>query len=265
MHAMTEPQNEYQRDAARYLQTIVALFGDYKRRSFAFLLPEPGQTVVEVGCGTGEDALALAGVVGPSGRVVAIDPNEALLAGARDKAAAAGVTHIDWISGGLPDLPLPDASCDRARADRVFQHLPDLPAALAGMIRVVKPGGWVSVLDVDWGSLRVDAADPARTAALLALTGRVVPHADAGTRLYGLFRRAGLAGVEVYAETVCVRDWPVARMIWGLDTLAAKAAEAGLVTAGEAEEWVADLVARHEAGAFFASITGFVVRGQVAA
>ncbi|HMO52458.1 MAG TPA: methyltransferase domain-containing protein [Kiritimatiellia bacterium] len=257
----TPPANPYQQDAAAYLQKVMRLFGGYKQRSFAFLQAEAGQTLVDVGCGTGDDALALTGLAGPSGRVIGVDQKPELFQPAAAKAAAAGLA-VDFIVGDAAALPLPDSLADRVRSDRVFQHLPDPDIALAEMIRVTKPGGWICALDVDWTSLLIDSAYPATTRAIIDFQNRRNSDSAAGTRLYGRFKRAGLVDVEAYAETVCVTDWPIACMIWGLDGFAAQAAAGGDIAPESVEAWLADLKERHAQETFFSAITGFVVRGR---
>jgi SAM-dependent methyltransferase len=258
---MSDRQSEYEKDAVRYLGRITELFGGYKQRSFEFLNLAPGLSALDVGCGAGDDLAALARVLGPEGRAVGVDASEDMLAAARKKTAGAPGA-VEVLAADAASLPFEDHSFDRARADRVFQHVPDPSAALGEMIRVLRPGGWLTVLDVDWHSLLIDAADLENTSRLVSFASQSVPHPAVGRRLYGLFRRAGLEGVDAYAETVCVREWPVARVIWGLDVLACKAADAGALTPSETEDWMADLEARDADGAFFAAITGFVVRGR---
>jgi len=257
----TTPQNAYQKDGAQYLQKIIQLFGGYKKRSFAFLNLAPGQHVLDVGCGTGDDAMAMAGFLGPDAKIIGMDHNEAMLQPARERAHAAGLP-VEFVQGDAVRLPFPDDTFDRVRADRVFQHLENMDDALAEMIRVAKRGAWISVLDVDWASLLIDSSDPVLTRNILQYQFHFQVNGSAGSQLYGVFKRSPLTSVEAYAETVCVTEWPIANMIWGLDVFVEQAAESGIITKAEALSWIADLEARHRDGQFFSSITGFVVRGQ---
>ncbi len=262
MSTPTPPsQTAYQQDGVTYLNKIIQLFGGYKRRGLAFLQLAPGQHVLDVGCGTGEDAIALAGLTGPTGRVCGVDPNPDMLAAATARATAAQAA-VTFVRGEAHALPFPDASFDRTRADRVFQHLADPVAALADMIRVTRPGGWISLLDVDWGSVLIDSGDPALTRRILDFHHRHHVNASAGIQLHGLLQRAGLADVETYGETVCVTEWPIAAMIWGLDALTTQAVAEGIITAEERTRWNHDLAARTRNGTFFAAITGFITRGR---
>ncbi len=262
---MTQPsipnQTAYQKDGVQYLQKIIQLFGGYKKRGLAFLQVGPDQHVLDVGCGSGEDAVAIAGIVGPGGNVAGTDNNEDMLRAARQLAEKAGV-HATFEFAEAHDQPFEDNTFDRVRSDRVFQHLHKPAETLAEMIRVTKHGGWISVLDVDWASLLIDSADPALTRTILSYHYRHHVNASAGTQLHRLGKEAGLADVETYAETVCVTDWPVAAMIWGLDAITRKAVAEGAVSAADMDRWTKDLERRHRDGTFFGSITGFIVRGR---
>lgn len=253
-------QNAYQKDGVQYVQKIIALFGGYKRRSVEFLKIGPGLRILDAGCGTGDDALAIASLIGPSGSVIGIDSSSAMIDAAR--ARASSVENACFEVADLYDLGFDTNTFDRVRADRVFQHLTRPADALAELIRVTKPGGLVNVLDVDWNSLLIDSSQPALTRAILQFCREAQANGSAGIQLYGLFKSANLVNVEAYAETVCVNDWSVARMIWGIEILAQKAVGAGVISAADASGWLSDLDARDRAGTFFSSITGFVVRGQ---
>jgi ubiquinone/menaquinone biosynthesis C-methylase UbiE len=258
-----DTQSAYQKDGVQYLQKIIQLFGGYKKRGVEFLKVAPGLKILDVGCGSGEDAIALAGIVGPAGKVVGVDNNETMLQSARQNAKAAPFP-VTFEQSDATKLPFESNTFDRVRADRVFQHLNETEAALNEMIRVTKPDGWISVLDVDWASLLIDTADTELTKKIMDFHFRHQVNGSAGSRLFGLFKRSPLVDVEVYAETVCVTEWPIASMIWGLEIFARKAAASGVISMTEALGWISDLEKRHQHGQFFSSITGFVVRGRKA-
>lgn len=106
------------------------------------LLP-PGLVVADLGCGTGEAVAALAPVVR---EVVGIDREQAML----DAAAlrTQGHDNVRLELGGLDALPLADATLDAALSSLVFQHVPDLGAAVCEVARTLKPGGSLLVLDL---------------------------------------------------------------------------------------------------------------------
>lgn len=106
----------------------------------------PGQTVLDVACGTGVAAREAAIRVGASGRVVAVDVNEAMLTVARRLSS-----DIDWQTADACRLPFPDSSFDAVLCQAALMFFPDRAGAVREMGRVVKDGGAVTVQV--WASL----------------------------------------------------------------------------------------------------------------
>jgi ubiquinone/menaquinone biosynthesis C-methylase UbiE len=106
---------------------------------------QPGQRVLDVGCGTGYLTRAVAAAVGPTGAAVGVDPSPAVVAHARLGAPA----HCTFQVGVAEDLAAPDGSFDAVVSSLVVHHLPvDLrPVAMAEIFRVLRPGGRVLIAD----------------------------------------------------------------------------------------------------------------------
>ena len=112
---------------------------------------EPGGTVVEIGCGTG-NVLALAARVVPDATVIGLDPDADALALADRKLRRAGLT-VRLDRGYADRLPYADASVDRVLSAFMLHHLPpdEQQAALREVHRVLVPGGRLHLLDFDGG------------------------------------------------------------------------------------------------------------------
>jgi ubiquinone/menaquinone biosynthesis C-methylase UbiE len=107
---------------------------EYKNLTFDMLELAPGQAVLDVGCGTGDDARTLATRAGPGGRVVGVDMSEAAIAEATRRSSGSGVP-VEFRRGNALALEFPPDQFDRVRADRVFQHLEDPIRALRELVR----------------------------------------------------------------------------------------------------------------------------------
>ena len=150
---MTVEQSRPMPGALRYdLMLFVASRGREKRfrkKQVELARLASGESVLDIGCGTGTLAIAAARRVGPSGTVYGIDPAENLLARARGKARRAHV-DVDFRIGTGEALPFDDASFDVVLSTLVWHHLPHdaLRATVHEMRRVLKPGGRALIVDI---------------------------------------------------------------------------------------------------------------------
>ncbi len=101
----------------------------------------PGHKVLDVATGIGEPAVTAARRVRPGGRVVALDLAPGMLAIARERAAALGLSHIEFYEGDAESLELRERDFDAALSRWGLMFLPDLPKALRGIGERLKPGG----------------------------------------------------------------------------------------------------------------------------
>ena len=109
-----------------------------RRRAVAALQLKPGQTVIDVGCGTGASFARLLAAVGRDGRVVGVDQSSGMLAVATKRIAEQGWTNVKLIEAPVQEARLPDADA----AIFFFTHdLMRTPAALDNVTTAVRPGG----------------------------------------------------------------------------------------------------------------------------
>jgi ubiquinone/menaquinone biosynthesis C-methylase UbiE len=124
--------------------------GPFRERLVRLARLEPGQSVLDIGCGTGSLAIAAKRRVGPSGTVQGIDASPEMIARARKKAGKAGV-DVAFTNGVVESLPFPDRHFDAVLSTLMLHHLPRAARQQCAreMRRVLKPGG--RVLAVDFG------------------------------------------------------------------------------------------------------------------
>ncbi|MFW6692211.1 class I SAM-dependent methyltransferase [Streptomyces sp. MAR4 CNX-425] len=107
----------------------------------------PGWHCLEIGAGSGSVVRRLADLVGPSGRVVATDLQTERLR------PLAELPQVDVVRHDLRAEELPEAAFDLVHSRMVLQHLPDRPAAVARMVRALRPGGLLFLEDTDSSTL----------------------------------------------------------------------------------------------------------------
>src|SRR3954454_4766973 len=136
---MTTPQNSYGYVDSAYLNLTADQLRFFKQITYDRMHIQPGHHLLDLGCGPASDTIALAKLVGDTGKVVGVDYDPAMIAAAHQKAEAAGVSAI--VSHEVHDavnLPYADHTFDSCRSERVFQHLPDPEKALAELVRLTK-------------------------------------------------------------------------------------------------------------------------------
>jgi demethylmenaquinone methyltransferase/2-methoxy-6-polyprenyl-1,4-benzoquinol methylase/phosphoethanolamine N-methyltransferase len=112
-------------------------------------LLKPGESVLDVGCGTGGVTIPARQRVGSTGKAAGIDPSPEMIAVARQKAQRKGL-EIDFRIGVIEALPYPDATFDVVTSSLMMHHLPDnlKVSGLAEIYRVLKPGGRLLIADM---------------------------------------------------------------------------------------------------------------------
>ena len=109
---------------------------------------QPGETVLDVGCGSGLDALIAAQLVGPTGCVIGFDMVPEMIQKARTNVEAQGAKQVLVFRGLAEDLPLADGLCDVVISNGVINLLPHKTRLLSEIHRVLKPGGRLMVADM---------------------------------------------------------------------------------------------------------------------
>jgi len=134
-------------DTAGHYDRITSLmsFGTgarYRRQVLARIGVQQGSRVLDVACGTGQVSAAAMSLVGPTGRVVGVDPSEGM------RRVAETRRGVRTLRGTADSLPVPDASFDVVVMGYALRHAADLVAAFREMRRVLRPGGTVAILEI---------------------------------------------------------------------------------------------------------------------
>lgn len=109
---------------------------------------EPGEVVLDLGCGAGTDLLVAAQMTGPEGRVIGIDMTSSMLLRAQESAQEMGIGGVELHESLIEELPLADASVDVVISNGVIDLVPDKDAVFDEIDRVLRPGGRLQLADV---------------------------------------------------------------------------------------------------------------------
>jgi ubiquinone/menaquinone biosynthesis C-methylase UbiE len=165
---------------------------------------DSAQTVLELGCGTGVAARAIAQRSGFSGTVVGLDLSEHLVADAQRLAAAEGVSdRVSFRVGDTRGLDLPDETFDAVIAHTLISHVDDPRAVLDEAKRVVERGGLVGLFDGDYASLTFSNDDPIQSKTYDEIIQRaIITNPRVMRQMPSLLRATGLELVRTFSYNV---------------------------------------------------------------
>ncbi|WP_020666791.1 methyltransferase domain-containing protein [Amycolatopsis nigrescens] len=232
--------------------------GSYKRLALSLLDVEPGQVVLDLGCGPGTDLPAFAEAVTERGRVIGLDHDAESLAKARQRTARLG--QVELLAGVLPAIDLPPESVDRAHTDRVLQHVADPAAVLGELRRVLRPGAKAVFAEPDWDTLAIDAPELEFARAYTRyVSDQVVRNAAIGRQLVRYAVGAGFEVPTVVPVTTVFRDVREADRVLGFERVTRRGVAAGHLPEAGAGRWLEHLATQP----FFASATLYLVLAEV--
>ena len=218
---------------------------------------QPGERVVDLGCGPGLLALQMAERVGPGGEIQCIDASDSMAALARRRCAA-----MNWVHqrvGDVVGLPYAAESFDAAVCTQVYEYVAEIDHALAELYRVLKPGGRAVIVDTDWESCVWHSSDPVRMRRVIEAWDRHCPQPQLPRTLSARLRSAGFETPRVESITLINDRYHADTYSVGvIPLLAAYASKQGLVPREEADAWVADLEALGQRGEYFFSLNRYL-------
>jgi SAM-dependent methyltransferase len=241
------PQSEWSAvdaaaDPRRLLSGLDALrsepfFAERKQRMAALVASTHAARVLDIGCGTGEDAAALA----PPG--IGLESSLVMCNEARARHADLALVAADATA-----IPVRDGHIDAVCVDRVVQHLSDAPAALREWNRVLRRGGRLITFDPDLTTASVEGVDERAAATVCAWRVTTRPGAAAVHALHRTLEASGFVDVHVEPTVLELTDLDRADGIMGLASWGSSAADAGVLSPLDAQRWNDDVLSSSSAG-----------------
>lgn len=158
------------------------------------LATQPGDRVLDVGCGPGFYCLEIAEEVGPEGHVLGVDAAEPMLKLARRRCEPHD--NVAFKQGDALSLPVDSESFDRALCVQVLEYVEPATEALIEIGRTLRPGGRVVIWDIDWGTVVWHSSDPLLTERVLKAWDHHLVHPSLPRSLAPRLREAGFEKVE---------------------------------------------------------------------
>ena len=184
--------------------------------SYMLNLLEPGQDLLDVGCGPGTITIGLANRVFP-GKVIGIDTSDEVLSCARQEAASYELDNIEFKNQNVYSLEYDDESFDVIHVHQVLQHLAQPVRALEQMRRLLRPNGFLAVRESDFGAFTWSPPDPLLDRWLelyYQVTNKNGADANAGRSLLAWVHAAGFSTTNVSGSTWTFADND-SRSWWG--------------------------------------------------
>ena len=235
----------------------------YKPRSYDLLETRKGHSILDIGCGTGEDVREIAKLVGGEATVVGLDRSAVMIAAARARTKVEDHS-VHFSMGDVHRLSFRDETFNSCRADRTLMHLAEPQLALHEMLRVTKHKGRLVVIEPDWETLVVDSRVPTITRHIVNHRCDRIRNGWVGRKLYSFFKQALLTEVNVETFTMVFTDFKEADLILSLRKAAWQACSAGSISRNETNDWVSELTENAAKGLFFSGLTFYMLSGRKA-
>lgn len=210
--------------------------------------------ILDLGCGTGIAARAIARRPKFRGSVLGIDLSNHLVQAARSLAADEGLDErLRFETGDSHTLELAPGSFDAVVAHTLFSHLDDPVKVLAEMHRVLRLGGTVGIFDGDYASMTFELADEARSRRMdEAIVASLVTNPRILRRLPRLLKQTGFA-VDAVIPSIIAEAGVAEFWISGIEAYAKLAPGAGILSETDTAAWLDELSAASASGEFFGS------------
>jgi ubiquinone/menaquinone biosynthesis C-methylase UbiE len=251
-------------DIASYTNCLSLLdslpyFRWYKQRSYDLVRLSPGLSVLEVGCGIGDDVLRMAARVMPTGTVIGVDASFHMIQ--QTLCREDMPTGVTFAQADARCLPFKENSFARCRIDRTLQHIREPQQAIQEMVRVLKPDGILLAYDNDWGTFSISGRNDETTRTIETLWMDAFTNRWIGRYLKRFFLEAGLQKVMVEPSVSVISDFETADRVYNIRQTVERAVAAACIDPEDAEAWLSDVRKQSPSGFFLCSLTAFTVTG----
>jgi len=249
---------EFDDDLSRLVEEFNASTHAMERRAriLEALALKPGDRILDVGSGPGNQAFDISPVVGTTGRIDGVDVAESAIEIAQHRCSDLDNVHFQL--GDASKLPFSELSFDAVMSSQVFEYLDDVAGGLAEIFRVLKPGGRVLIHDTDWGTTLLHSSNPDRMARIMETWDSHLADPHLPQTLGRKLDDAGFDDVNTEAIVQIDSKYDRSSVSAILLKFVGDYAVSQGISQDEADAWTDDLKALASSGNFFCSWTEFI-------
>ena len=222
---------------------------------------QAGESILDIGCGTGFLTSDMAPIVTESGQIIAIDPKPTMVKAAKQRCTE--YAQVKVRQGNVTSIPSKNNQFDLVTCTQVLLYVEDIDKALSEIYRVLKPGGRAAILETDWQGVVINSNFPELTRTIIDAWDTTVASPNLPTRLTGLLLDKNFH--SIHSEAI-----PLLNSEYLPDTFSANAVKwlpkaaykRGVISSAQGKLWVEDLEALGKEGNYFFCVNRFLFVAQ---
>ncbi|MGS2761409.1 methyltransferase domain-containing protein [Sinomicrobium sp. M5D2P9] len=220
----------------------------------------PGDQILDVGCGTGDDTRRMAELTGKAGKVTGVDISENMVAMARTRHGGTGLP-VEYVTASADKMPFKDASFNSCRMERVLIHVENPGKVIDEIIRVTKPGGRVTILDMETDAIAIYHPDRELNRKVLRYISDNIRNGWIGSHLGFMLKSRQLEDIKVIPH-LFTTDYKFLKLFFS--PLLATSIEKGALKQQEVDRWWSALEEADKQGFFLPTFQVFIASGRKA-
>ena len=199
-----------------------------------------GESILDIGCGTGFLTYDMAPSVTESGQIIAIDPKPSMVKATKERCAE--YAQVTVREGDITSIPAKKNQFDLVTCTQVLLYVEDIDKALSEIYRVLKPGGRVAILETDWQGVVINSNFPELTRTIIDAWDTTVASPNLPVRLGGLLLEKRFHSVKSEAIPLLNSEYlPDTFSANAIKWLPKTAYKRGVISRAQGKLWVEDL------------------------
>ena len=228
-----------------------------RQRTLEVLSLKSGERVLDVGCGVGFLTHGMALKVGEAGQIIGIDKNPEMISHAQKRCESLRQTgfHV----GDAAQLPAENETVDAVSCTQVLLYVNDVSKVLSEMMRVLKPGGRIVIVETDWRGVVLNSADNSLTQKIFSAWDEAVPSPNLPVHLKPLLQKQGFSNIQVEPIPILNTEYSPSNFSHSmLKWISKNALTRGVINKEQRTNWLEDLEKKGRSGNFFFCVNRFL-------